>query len=60
MATALLGKIDQYYADREEWPQYMERLEQFFEANEITGEANATKHRAMFLSVIGYEPYKLL
>ena len=38
----------------------MERLEQFFEANDITGEAKAAKQRATFLSVISPAPYKLL
>ena len=45
---------------KEEWPQYVERLEQFFEANDLTGESKAVKRRAMFLSVIGSAPYKLL
>ena len=60
MATALLGKIDNFDASREEWPQYVERLEQFFEANDLTGDGKAAKRRATFLSVIGPEPYKLL
>ena len=33
---ALLGKIEQYDPEQEEWPQYVERLEQFFEANDLT------------------------
>ena len=39
---------------------YVERLEQFFEANDLTGDAKADKRRATFLSVIGPAPYKLL
>ena len=58
--AGLFGKIDQFNPDQEEWPQYVERLEQFLEANEITGEAMATKRRAIFLSVIGPAPYQLL
>ena len=58
--AALLGKIDQFDLGQEEWPQYVERLGQFLEANEITGEAKADKRRATFLSVIGPTPYKLL
>ena len=58
--AALLGKIDYFDADQEEWPQYVERLEQFFEANDITGDAAAVKRRSTFLSVIGPTPYKLL
>ena len=57
---ALLGKIEQYDPEQEEWPQYVERLEQFFEANDLTGDAKADKRRATFLSVIGPAPYKLL
>ena len=43
MATALLGQIDSYDTAQEEWLQYVERLEQFFVANEITGGAKAEK-----------------
>ena len=57
---ALLGKIEQYDPEQEEWPQYVERLEQFFEANDLTGDAKADKRWATFLSVIGPAPYKLL
>ena len=60
MATALLGQIESYDSAQEEWPQYVERLEQFFVANEITGEAKAEKRRAMFLSVVGRSSYTLL
>ena len=50
---ALLEKIEQYDPEQEEWPQYVERLEQFFEVNDLTGDARADKRRANFLSVIG-------
>ena len=59
-SMALLGKIEQYDPEQEEWPQYVERLEQFFEANDLTGDDKANKRRATFLSVIGLAPYKLL
>ena len=58
--AGLLGKIDEFNSDLEEWPQYVERLGHFFEANGITGADNATKRRSTFLSVIGPGPYKLL
>ena len=58
--AALLGKIEQFDPTQEEWPQYAERLEQFFEANELTGEGKAAQRRATFLTVIGPGPYKLL
>ena len=46
MATGLLGHIEPFDSAAEEWPQYVERLEQFFVANDITGEDNAVKRRA--------------
>ncbi len=60
MAQALLGKIDHFDEEVEEWPQYVERLQHFFEANDITGEDNKNKRRSVFLTVIGPSPYKLL
>ena len=54
------GKIEGFDPELEEWPQYVERLEHFLEANGIVGEANAAKRRSTFLSVIGPAPYKLL
>ena len=56
----LLGKIDEFNPDLEEWPQYVERLEYFFEANGIVEADNAKKRRSTFLSVIGPGPHKLL
>ena len=58
--AGLLGKIDEFNSDLEEWPQDVERLGHFFEANGITGADNAKKQRSTFLSVIGPGPYKLL
>ena len=60
MATVLLGQIENYDSAQEEWPQYVERLEQFFVANEITGEAKAEKTWATFLLVVGRSSYTLL
>ena len=47
---ALLGKIEQYDPEQEEWPQFVERLEQFFEANDLTGDDKANKRRATLIS----------
>ena len=58
--AALLGKLEPFDVAQEEWPQYIERLEQFFVANDIVGDEKAEKRRATFLSVIGSAPYKLL
>ena len=41
---------EQYNPKKEEWPQYMERLEQFFEANDLMGDDKADKRWAIFLS----------
>ena len=60
MATGLLGHIEPFNWAAEEWPQYVERLEQFFVANDITGEDNAVKRRATFLTVVGRSAYNLL
>ena len=40
--AALLGRIDPFDSEQEEWPQYVERLDQFFEANDLTGDEKAT------------------
>ena len=58
--AALLGKIEQFDPDQEDWPKYIERLEQFFKANDLTGEDKATKRQATFLTVIGPARYRLL
>ena len=58
--AAFLGKIDQFDSEQEEWPQHIERLDQFFKANDLTGDGKATKRCATFLMVIGPGPYKLL
>ena len=58
--AGLLGKIDAFDPEVEEWPQYVERLEHFFEANGIVGEENQAKRRSTFLLVIGPALYKLL
>jgi len=60
LMVTLLGSIEQYREGQEEWPQYVERLEQFLKANDIVGETKANKRRSVFLAVIGPGPYKLL
>ena len=57
MDTATLGKVEEFDGVREDWQQYIERLEYFFIANSITA---ADKKRAVFLSVIGPSRYKIL
>ena len=55
--TGTLGRVDEFVSSRDDWPQYVERLEYFFVANGIT---DAGKKRAVLLSVIGTATYKTL
>lgn len=57
MATGLLCSIGPFEPDSEEWPQYQERIEQVFIANDITSDE---KKRAVFLSVCGKDTFKLI
>ena len=63
LMVVLLGKVDQFDPELEEWPHYVEWLEEFFEANGIIGEAIVDKKHSTFLAVIGlcctscYEAY---
>ena len=56
MAT-VFGKIEEFDSSHEDWPQYMERLGYFFDANGIE---SAEKKRAVLLTLIGATTYKLL
>ena len=58
--SGLLGKLDHLDPELEDWLQYVERVEQFFEANGIVGENNEAKRCSTFLSYIGLSLYKLL
>ena len=55
--AALFGTVSEFEEGKEEWTQYVERLEHFFAANGIE---DANKKRSVFLSVIGPSSYKLL
>ncbi|XP_064472875.1 uncharacterized protein LOC135387707 [Ornithodoros turicata] len=57
MAT-LLGQIEPFdISNQDSWPCYVERFEQFLEANGIT---EAAKQRSVFLSVCGASTYSLV
>jgi len=58
--STLLGKIDHFDPELKGWSEYVEFLEQFFEANGIFGDNNKAKCRSIFLSVVGPGSYKLL
>jgi hypothetical protein len=57
--AAPLGKIEPFNPEAEEWPEYVERLCQYFEANDLVGDANAGKRRAMLIALMGPSTYKL-
>ena len=54
---ATFGQVGAFKEGQEEWKQYVERLEQYLIAN---GVEDADKKRAVFLSTIGTQAYKLL
>ena len=56
-AAGTLGRVEEFDGNKEDWPQYVERLGHFFVANGIS---EAAKKRAVFLSVIGPATYKTL
>ena len=62
MATTLLGQIEPFDPYTDDWLQYVERMEQMFIANDLTGaeKAENLKRRSIFLSVIGKRTYGIL
>ena len=56
MATATIGRIQEFKPDSESWTAYVKRIKLYFQANDI---ANAKKV-PVFLSVIGAKHYELL
>ena len=58
--AGLLGKIEYYDSQTEEWTDYVERVDQFFEANGLTGEGKADQRRSTFLTLVGPTTYKVL
>ena len=54
---ALLGKIEEYDGSKEEWPQYVERMDHFFAANGID---DVGKKKSTFLAVIVPATYTLV
>lgn len=56
MNNQLYGQIPEFYGTGDDWNVYYERLEQFFEVNNIPDE----KRGAFLISVIGSNSYKTL
>ena len=54
-ATATFGRIKEFCDRKEDWNQYVERLEYFFAANRII---EAEKKCSVFLTVTGTQAYK--
>ena len=54
---AVYGKIEEFNAEREAWDDYINKLDNYFSANDINDEK---KQAAIFLTVIGSETYSLL
>ena len=57
MASSQIGKISEFIPSREDWAQYVKRLEHFFLANDIK---LADKKQAVLLTVIDPTTYQRL
>ena len=55
--TATFSRIDEFEEGKEDWIQYVECLEHFFGAKDVSTDA---KKRSILLSVMGPSAYKLL
>ena len=51
------GTVGPFSGDSEDWSAYVERLDQYFIANDVT---SGQKKKAIFLSVCGTQTYKLI
>ena len=56
-ARSIHGKIGEFSSQQEMWDAYLERLELYFAANDITDD---TKRRAILLTVCGPTTYSLI
>jgi hypothetical protein len=54
--SGMVGQIPEFQGVGDDWNVYVERLEQFFEVNDVPD----TKHTALLISVIGTDSYKVL
>ena len=55
--SGILGRVEEFDGSRDDWQEYVERMENFFIANGID---SAEQKRAVFLLVIGPSTYKTL
>lgn len=54
--SSLIGNIPEFKSDKDDWSVYSERLEQFFEINDIAEE----KRNAFLISSVGADTYKTI
>ena len=54
--SSLLGRIDEFDGTKEDWLQYVERVDHFFDVNGITD----VDKKSAFLAVIGPTTYALV
>ena len=50
--TGLLEKLEYFDPQTEDWTRYVEIVNEFFKANDLTGEDKAAKRRATLLTLI--------
>ena len=55
--AGLLGSVEPFERDTDDWTAYCERLQQYFVANDIKDDG---KKRAVLLSVCGTASYQLI
>ncbi len=57
MASVIIGSVGEFNELSDTWNNYIQRLQQFFIANDIQDE---TKKKAVLISSVGPKTYKLL
>ena len=53
------GSLGEYLAGQDDWPTYLERVEEYFVANDVGGEGSDAKKRAILLSCCGTTTYQV-
>uniref|UniRef100_D1FPZ6 Putative gag/capsid-like protein n=1 Tax=Simulium nigrimanum TaxID=683695 RepID=D1FPZ6_SIMNI len=56
MSGNTIGQLPEFHGEGDDWNVYVERLDQFFEVNDVP----ETKRTALLISVIGSQSYKVL
>lgn len=56
-STGSVGRVSEFDGTKDDWLEYVERLQQFFLANGIT---DKDKQRGILLTVVGAATYKVL